>query len=62
MSDAKGNTTHPRDITYFDLLNQIVQYESSSAFTKYELGLLKALGIEKSKPFAPDARMKKLLG
>jgi hypothetical protein len=41
-------------------LNKIVQYEPSSAFTKYELGLLKALGIEKGKTFLPDARMKKL--
>jgi len=61
LSHVKGNTTHPRDITYFDLLNQVVQYEPSSAFTAYELGLLKALGIEKGKPFAPDVRMKKLL-
>ena len=61
MSFKGGDTTHPRDVTYFDLLNQIVQYEPSSAFTKYELGLLKALGIEKGKPFSPDARMKKLL-
>jgi hypothetical protein len=61
MSFKGGDTTHPRDVTYFDLLNKIVQYEPSSAFTKYELGLLKALGIEKGKPFAPDTRMKKLL-
>jgi len=61
LSFKGGNTTHPRDITYFDLLNQIVQYEPSTAFTRYELGLLKALGIEKGKPFAPDARMKRLL-
>jgi hypothetical protein len=61
MSFRGGNTTHPRDITYFDLLNQIVQYEPASAFTKYELGLLKALGIEKGKTFSPDTRMQKLL-
>jgi len=61
LSHVKGDTTHPRDIAYFDLLNQVIQYEPSSAFTAYELGLLKALGIEKGKPFAPDARMKKLL-
>jgi hypothetical protein len=36
MSFKGGNTTHPRDVTYFDLLNQIVQYEPSSAFTPYE--------------------------
>jgi hypothetical protein len=61
MTFQGGNTTHPRDITYFDLLNKIVQYEPASAFTKYELGLLKALGIEKDKSFSPDARMQKLL-
>ena len=56
-----GNTTHPRDVTYFDLLNRIVQYEPASAFSAYELGLLKALGIEKGKEFSPDTRMQKLL-
>ena len=61
LSFAKGDTTHPRDVTYFNLLNKIVQYEPSSAFTAYELGLLKALGIEKGKPFSPDTRMQKLL-
>ncbi len=61
LSFKGGNTTHPRDITYFDLLDRIVQYEPSSAFTAYELGLLEALGIEKGKPFTPDERMKKLL-
>jgi hypothetical protein len=61
MSFKGGNTTHPRDISYFELLNQIVQYEPASAFTPYELGLLKALGIEKGKPFTPDSRMRKLL-
>ena len=61
MSFAGGDTTHPRDATYFDLLNRIVQYEPPSAFTRYELGLLKALGIEKGRPFAPDGRMKELL-
>ena len=61
ISFKGGNTTHPRDITYFDLLNKIVQYEPRSAFTAYELGLLKAIGIEKGKDFAPDERMKKML-
>jgi hypothetical protein len=56
-----GNTTHPRDISYFNLIDKIVQYEPSSAFSAYELGLLKAIGIEKGKEFAPDERMKKLL-
>jgi len=61
LTHVKENTTHPRDVTYFDVLNKIVQYEPASAFTKYELGLLKALGIEKGKPFALNRRMKRLL-
>ncbi len=61
MTFEGGDTTHPRDVTYYDLLNKIVQYEPASAFTAYELGLLKALGIEKGKEFAPDDRMQKLL-
>ena len=61
MSFAGGDTTHPRDIRYFELLHQIVDYEPASAFTPYQLGLLRALGIEKGKPFAPDARLRGLL-
>ncbi len=60
-SFVEANTTHPRDITYFNLIDKIVQYEPASAFTAYELGVLKAIGIEKGKAFAPDERMKKLL-
>ncbi|MGI9647963.1 MAG: DUF1254 domain-containing protein [Acidimicrobiia bacterium] len=58
LTSAGGNTSHPRDASYFDLLNQIAQREPTSAFTRYELGLLKALGIEKGKPFEPDERMR----
>ena len=61
LSFKKGDTTHPRDISYFNLIDRIVQYEPASAFTSYELGLLKAIGIEKGKEFAPDERMKKML-
>jgi hypothetical protein len=57
----EGNTTHPRDISYFNLIDKVVQYEPSSAFSAYELGLLKAIGIEKDKEFTPDERMKKIL-
>jgi hypothetical protein len=61
ISFLEGNTTHPRDISYFNLIDKIIQYEPTSAFTPYELGLLKAIGIEKGKEFNPDERMKKLL-
>ena len=61
ISFKEGNTTHPRDASYFNLIDEIVQYEPASAFSAYELGLLKAIGIEKGKEFAPDERMKKIL-
>jgi hypothetical protein len=56
-----GDTTHPRDIRYFELLHKMVQYEPSSAFTLDELGLLKALGIEKGIDFKPEERMRRIL-
>ncbi len=39
----------------------MVQYEPLSAFTPEELGLLKALGIEKGVEFKPDERMQRIL-
>jgi hypothetical protein len=53
--------THARDVRYFERLAEIVQYEPSGAFTPYELGLLKAIGIERGRPFEPDERMRALL-
>lgn len=60
MTGAGGNTTHPRDASYFTFLDKLVQYEPTSAFTSHQLGLLKAISIEKGKAFNPDARMKKV--
>lgn len=62
LSEAAMQTTHHRDLRFFEELAEVVQYEPSGLFTRYELGLLKAIGIEKGKPFAPDERMKTLLG
>ena len=61
ISFKGGDTTHPRDIRYFELLDKMVQYEPLSAFTPEELGLLKALGIEKGTGFQPDERMRRIL-
>jgi len=61
LSQATMQTTHDRDFRFFEELAGVVQYEPSSIFTPYELGLLKAVGIEKGKPFAPDEHMKTLL-
>jgi hypothetical protein len=55
------DTTHPNDLRYFINLDQLIQYEPTAAFNVEQLGLLRALGIEKGKPFAPDERMRKIL-
>ena len=52
-----ANTLPPEDGSVFAMLNEIIQYEPSELFDKELLGRLATLGIEKGKPFNPDARM-----
>jgi hypothetical protein len=60
-SFTASDSTHPRDIRYFERLHRMVQYEPVSAFTPEQLGLLHALGIVKKAPFRPDERMRRIL-
>ena len=60
-SGIELNTIHANDFSYFEELNQIVQEEPSEALDPERLGLFASIGIEKGKPFAPDARMRKTL-
>jgi hypothetical protein len=55
------NTIHASDFTFFKEVNQVVKEEPNDALDTETLGLLASIGIEKGKPFAPDARMKKIL-
>lgn len=57
-SGMELNTIHANDFSYFEELNEIVQEEPSDALDPERLGLFASIGIEKGKPFAPDARMK----
>jgi len=59
--DLPADLTHPRDFQYFVNLDKVIQYEPTEAFDVEQLGVLRALGIEKGKPFAPDARMRTIL-
>jgi hypothetical protein len=61
VSGKAFNTIHATDFSFFEEVNAAVQEEPSSAIDPETLGLLAAIGIEKGKPFAPDARMKKIL-
>jgi hypothetical protein len=62
--DASGipsNFVFPGDYSFWELLNQVIQEEPSGGSDPTTLGLFAALGIEKGKPFSPDARMKDIL-
>ena len=55
------NTIPPGDYTFFEMLNQNVQQEPATSNDIELAGQLAAIGIVKGQPFAPDARMKKIL-
>lgn len=61
LSGKAFNTIHGNDFKFYEELNQVVQDEPADAVDPETLGLLASIGIEKGKPFAPDARMKKIL-
>jgi hypothetical protein len=55
------NTVPPNDFSFFEMLNEIVQQEPAGTLDPELMGPIAAIGIVKGKPFAPDARMKKIL-
>ncbi len=59
-SGMGANTLPPEDGSVFTMLNEVIQYEPTELFDKELLGRLATLGIEKGKPFKPDARMEKI--
>ncbi len=61
ISGASFNTIHANDASFFDEVAQVVQEEPLDATDPETRGLLAAIGIQKGKPFAPDARMKRIL-
>jgi len=55
------NTVPPNDFSFYEMLNEIVQQEPATSLDPAQMGCVAAVGIIKGKPFAPDARMKKIL-
>ena len=52
----------PSDIRYFEQLKGILDPEPMEPHNGYFYAMLRSLGMEPGKPFAPDARRKKILG
>jgi hypothetical protein len=61
ISGMPGNALVPEDAGAFQWLHEIVSYEPADLFNREQLGRLASIGIEKGKPFAPDARMQRIL-
>ncbi len=55
------NTIPPNDFSYYEWLNEVVQQEPATSLDPELMGAIAAIGIVKGQPFAPDARMKKIL-
>ena len=55
------NTIPPSDFGFFEMINENVQSQPATSNDVELAGQLAAIGIVHGKPFAPDARMKKIL-
>lgn len=55
------DTLFTDNIRYFDLLAMLVDEEPRDLFDPTERAQMRAIGIEKGKPFAPDDKMKSIL-
>jgi len=61
VSGKAFNTIHRMDFGFWEELDHQIQDETLEGLDPEIRGLLASIGIEKGKPFAPDARMKKIL-
>jgi hypothetical protein len=59
--DQPFDATIPYDTTFFEYLDRFVQAEPWLTRDKVMIDLLKTIGIEKGKPFTPDANTKRIL-
>jgi len=59
--DKLFDSTIPYDATFFESLNRFVQTEPWLTRDKAMIDLLKSVGIEKGKPFRPDAKTRSIL-
>ena len=61
VSGIPHNTIHRMDYGYWDEVNETIQSEPANGISPEVRGMLASIGIEKGKPFNPDARMKAIL-
>ncbi len=57
----KWSTTQPRGLAYWERLANILSLEPVQERDRIMMAMLRSIGIEKGKPFQPDARQQKTL-
>ena len=60
-SGKSFNTVPPRDYTFYEMIDALVQEEPVGCLDPELMGQIASIGIVKDKKFQPDARMKKIL-
>ncbi len=60
-SEKPFDSTPPNDLRFFEMLADLVGREPASATDPEVAGMMRAIGIEKGKSFAPDDRLKAIL-
>jgi hypothetical protein len=60
-SGRSFNTIHANNFEFYEELHRVVEREPVELFDPELRGLFASIGIEKGKPFAPDARMQKIM-
>ena len=53
--------SHPRGLAYWEAVNELIQRETVEERDRFFYAMLRDLGMEKGKPFAPDDRQTMLL-
>jgi hypothetical protein len=61
VSGKFNSTIHRMDYGIFEEIDEVVQAEPSEGQDPEILGVLASIGVKKGQPFAPDARMMKIL-
>jgi hypothetical protein len=60
-SNKEWNTIHANNYEFFEELHTVIEREPIEMLDPELRGLFASIGIQKGKPFAPDARMKMIL-
>jgi len=60
-SGKSFNTVHANNFEFYEELHSVIEREPVEMLDPELRGLFASIGIEKGKPFSPDARMKKIM-